>query len=89
MLGWNQGDIEFFFPHLDALPVERTLAVAALNEAFGTIELATPRSSQSKVIKPDAVQQGEKGGKTAEQVVEDVPVASTGHERVSVLRNAY
>ncbi|CAE7312691.1 AK1 [Symbiodinium sp. CCMP2592] len=44
-----QRDIEFFFPHLDALPVERTLAV----------------------IKPDAVQQGEKGGKTAEQVVED------------------
>lgn len=44
-----QRDIEFFFPHLDALPVERTLAV----------------------VKPDAVQQGEKGGKTAEQVVED------------------
>ena len=24
----SQGDIEFFFPHLDALPVERTLAVS-------------------------------------------------------------
>mmetsp|Transcript_8490 Transcript_8490/g.20114 ORF Transcript_8490/g.20114 Transcript_8490/m.20114 type:complete len:1467 (+) Transcript_8490:60-4460(+) len=44
-----QRDIEFFFPHLDALPVERTIAV----------------------IKPDALQQGEKGGKTVEQVLED------------------
>lgn len=47
------GDVEFFFPHLDALPVERTLAV----------------------IKPDAIAQGEKGGKTVLQVVEDEAAA--------------
>ena len=30
----NEGDIEFFFPHLDALPVERTLAAPLLNNWF-------------------------------------------------------
>eukprot|EP00440_Ansanella_granifera_P026489 gb/GFBE01028772.1/.p1 GENE.gb/GFBE01028772.1/~~gb/GFBE01028772.1/.p1 ORF type:complete len:586 (+),score=181.62 gb/GFBE01028772.1/:1-1758(+) len=42
-------DIEFFFPHLDALPVERTLAL----------------------IKPPAMELGEKDGKTLEQCIED------------------
>lgn len=44
-----QRDMEFFFPHLDALPVERALAV----------------------IKPDAIHQGQKDGKTVDQVLED------------------
>eukprot|EP00437_Effrenium_voratum_P048713 CAMPEP_0181525952 /NCGR_PEP_ID=MMETSP1110-20121109/69233_1 /TAXON_ID=174948 /ORGANISM="Symbiodinium sp., Strain CCMP421" /LENGTH=1445 /DNA_ID=CAMNT_0023656773 /DNA_START=54 /DNA_END=4392 /DNA_ORIENTATION=- len=47
-----QRDIEFFFPHLDALPVERTLAV----------------------LKPGAIE-GDKNGKTVEQVVEDEAAA--------------
>lgn len=44
-----QRDMEFFFPHLDSLPVERALAV----------------------IKPDAINQGQKEGKTVDQVLED------------------
>lgn len=42
-------DCEFFFPHLDALPVERTLAV----------------------LKPAALEQGEKDGKNILEVLEE------------------
>eukprot|EP00913_Durusdinium_trenchii_P026721 g25068.t1 len=69
-----QRDIEFFFPHLDALPVERTLAV----------------------IKPDALAQGEKNGKTVDQaaalglfVVAEQPVRLNGEQaKRSFLRHS-